>query len=166
MEIIKVGKIVGAVGLKGEVKVYSYTNLDRFAQLEEIKAGKDTYGIEGARVQKNVVVLKLKGVNDRNKAESMRDLELSIDESQLPELDSDEFFIKDLIGLAVFNYETNEELGALKDIIQTGPQDTYIIKRKDGKEFLIPAVKEFIKSVDLKEGISVKVIPGLIDDEI
>ena len=91
MEKIKIGKIVNAVALRGEVKVYSYSDRkERYEELKEIlvenKKGLTPYEIQGVRYQKNIVILKLKGVDDRNAAEALKERDIYITEADLPEL--------------------------------------------------------------------------------
>ena len=87
-----------------------------------------------------------------------------MDEKYLDELKEDEYLIRDLIGLDVFRDESSS-IGKVIDVLQYGPSDTYEIKMNNGKMAYIPAVKEFIKDVDLEKGITIETIPGLIDDE-
>ena len=108
MEKIKIGKIVNAVALRGEVKVYHYSDYkERFEELDKIlveRRGKyEEYEIEGVRYQKEMVILKLKGINDRNEAEALKERDLYITEEDLRELPEDTFYVKDLIGCRVIN---------------------------------------------------------------
>ena len=94
MEKIKIGKIVNAVALRGEVKVYAYSDRkERYEELKEIlvenKKGLTPYEIQGVRYQKNIVILKLKGVDDRNAAEALKERDIYITEADLPELPDD-----------------------------------------------------------------------------
>lgn len=166
METIIIGKIVGSVGLKGEVKVYNYSDKNRFDSLKTIIIDGRKVSIENARYMRNMVILKLKGIDTRNESESLKNREISIDDKEMKVLEEGEFFIKDLIGLRVQNIENGEIIGVLKEVIQNGPQDIYSIALERGGIALIPAVKEFIKSMSLEDGIKVKLIPGLIDEEV
>ena len=110
MERIKIGKIVNAVALRGEVKIYNYSDLERFEELDTVilanrKQSKE-YKIENVRYQKNMVIVKFKGVNDRNQAEALKDFEVFITEEDLRELPEDTFYIRDLIGCSVKDLET------------------------------------------------------------
>ncbi len=174
MEKILIGKIVNVVGLKGELKVYSYSDKDGFEGLKHIYVkGKktmdkmDEYDVEGSRNQKNMVVLKLKGVDDRNAAEALKERELYIGEEDLRELPEDTFYIRDLMGMQVLDYETGDTIGELVDVLQNSAQDNYVIKTLKGQEILLPAVEEFVKSVSLEERtVKVKLIPGFIDEAL
>ena len=187
MEKIKIGKIVNAVGLKGEVKVYSYAGEnDRFEKLDRIIAGSGQSGsgqeggakraackkpqsdmefeIEKVRYQKNMVILKLRGVDDRNQAEALKDMDVFITEDDLEELPDDTFYVRDLIGCQVVDINDGKKLGVVSDLIQNSAQDIYQIDLAEGGQALIPAVEQFIKNVDIEsKTITVSLIPGLID---
>lgn len=177
MEKIKIGKIVNAVALRGEVKVYHYSDYkERFEELEEIlvernaakKHTMESYEIEGVRYQKDMAILKLKGVNDRNAAEALKDCDVYITEADLRELPEDTFYIRDLMGCRVINRSENteneEEIGIITDVLQNTAQDIYQVKTKAGKEVLIPAVGEFIKEINIDEKtVIVSLIPGFMD---
>ncbi|MDD7511680.1 MAG: ribosome maturation factor RimM [Peptostreptococcaceae bacterium] len=165
MENIKIGKIVSAVGLRGEVNVYNYSYDNRFDSLDSVIIDGSKVKIQNVRYRKNIVILKLNIANNRNEADILKNKDIYITEEDLPALDQDEFFIKDIIGLKVINAETNAYIGVLEDVLQNGPQDIYSIKKDNGETALIPAVKDFIMDISFTEGIKVKVIPGLIDDE-
>ena len=177
VEKIKIGKIVNAVALRGEVKVYHYSDYkERFEELEEILVERNaakkhamvSYEIEGVRYQKDMAILKLKGVNDRNAAEALKDCDVYITEADLRELPEDTFYIRDLIGCRVVNRsgntENEEEIGVITDVLQNTAQDIYQVKTKTGKEVLIPAVGEFVKEINIDEKtVIVSLIPGFTD---
>ena len=171
MEKIKIGKIVNAVALRGEVKVYSYSDRkERYEELKEIlveeKKGTKAYEIQGVRYQKNIVILKLKGVDDRNTAEALKERDLYITEQDLPELPDDTFYVRDLMGCGVVDGRTGAKLGTIKEVLQGAAQDLYVITLENGKEMMIPAVAEFVKHVDMTERtVTVELIPGFLDDE-
>lgn len=171
MEKIKIGTIVNAVALRGEVKVYHFSDYkERFEELDEViveRKGKGkTYRIEKVRYQNGMVILKLKGVDDRNAAEALKESDIMITEADLRELPEDTFYVRDLIGCSVFNAENGAEIGTIKDVMQNSAQDIYVIKTAAGKEAMIPAVGDFVDEVNIAEKyVKVKLIPGLIDDE-
>ena len=162
--LIKIGKIVSPHGIKGQIKVYNYSRRDRFEDISEITIDKETFNIESITSVKNMVILKVHGIDDRNSAEALRGKDVLMYEKYLDELKEDEYLIRDLIGLDVFRDESSS-IGKVIDVLQYGPSDTYEIKLNNGKMAYIPAVKEFIKDVDLEKGITIETIPGLIDDE-
>lgn len=163
MEKIKVGQITGAVGLKGEIKVYDYGEDPlRYRKYTRIYIDDRMYGIRNARVQKNLVVLLLDGVSDRDAAEKLRGKDIFIDESQLPALPEGTYYIRDLIGFDVVS-EEGEKIGTLKDIYKNTAQPLYVIDM-GGKEGYIPGVDEYILDTDTKNRrITVKVLEGLFD---
>ena len=171
MEKIKIGKIVNAVALRGEVKVYSYSDRkERYEELKEIlveeKKGLKAYEIQGVRYQKNIVILKLKGVDDRNAAEALKERDIYITEADLPELPDDTFYVRDLMGCSVTDGRTGAKLGTIKEVLQGAAQDIYVISLENGKEAMIPAVAEFVKHVDMTaRTVTVELIPGFLDDE-
>ena len=166
MEKIKVGKIVNAVALRGEVKIYSYSDCkERFEELSRLLIDGDMeLEIENVRYQKNMVIVKFKSIDDRNKAEALKEKDVYITEDDLAELPEDTFYIRDLIGCRVFDAENGRLIGVVSDLIQNSAQDIYQIELEKGGQALIPAVGQLIRSVDVSEKvIKVSLIPGLID---
>ena len=162
MDTIKLGKITAPQGIKGEVRVYPYTDeLTRFSEIEAVLLDGQKRKIQNARYMKNMAVLKLEGVDDRNMAENLRNKELLLAKEDLWEQPEDTYFIDDLVGCDVVS-EDGDSVGTLKNIISRPAQDLYEIKRADGSTFLLPAVKEFIKNVDLdNKTITIHLINGL-----
>lgn len=167
MEKIKIGRIVNAVALRGEVKVYNYSGYrERYEELEQIFVEDKEYEIEKVRYQQHMVILKLSGVDDRNAAEAMKNKDIFITEDDLLELPEDTFYIRDLIGLSVINIEKDQAIGTIKDVLQPSSQDIYVVKLAGGKEAMIPAVAEFVKEVNTDQGyVKVRLIEGMIEDE-
>ncbi len=171
MEKIKIGKIVNAVALRGEVKVYHYSDYkERFEELDSVllehKGKYEEYGIEGVRYQKEMVILKLKGVSDRNAAEALKERDIYITEADLRELPEDTFYIRDLIGCKALSADDGSEIGEITDVLQNSAQDIYQIRLENGKETLIPVVAEFVKEVDIEhKTVKIRLIPGFIDED-
>ncbi len=164
MEKIKIGKIVNAVGLKGEVKVYNYSDSEEvYERTPEIYAGDKLLQVQNVRMQKNMVILKLSGIDDRNAAEAAKGAELFITEADLPELPEGQFYIRDLIGMEV-EEQGGSFHGVVTDVLQNTAQDIFEVKRDDGKTVLIPKVDAFVQKIDGKERlITVTLIEGLTD---
>ena len=162
MDIIKLGKITAPQGIKGEVRVYPYTDQPtRFSEIEAVLLNGRRCRIEKARYMKNMAVLKLEGIDDRNAAEAMRNRELLLPREELWKQPEDTYFVDDLVGCAVVS-EDGEPVGTLKTIHSRPAQDLYEIEREDGSSFLLPAVKEFVKDVKTDEKIIViHLIEGL-----
>lgn len=164
MEKIKIGQIVNVVALKGEVKVYNYSDYkERFDELDYIYVEDNKTNIDKVRYMKEMVILKLEGINDRNAAEVLKGKNVYIDENQLRELPEDTFYIKDLIGFEIRDQEDNK-IGKLKDVIQNSAQDLYEIERENKNTTFIPAVEEFILDINVKgKFIKIKFIEGILD---
>lgn len=164
MEKILIGKIVNVVGLKGELKVYCYTDKkEQFEELDQIWLQDKKYPVQKARYQGNVVILKLQGIDDRNQAEAQRNKGVYIEEADLAQLPEGTYYVRDLIGSTVID-EDGTLLGRLSDVIQNSAQDLYEVNTKEKKSILIPAVKEFILDIDMQEKIiQVKLPEGLLE---
>ena len=162
MEKINIGKVVNVVGLRGEIKIYNYSDTtDRYLKFKEIIIGEKTFNIDSVRVQKNMIIMKLQGITKREEAEALKEQLVYITEAQLEQLPEDTYYVKDLIGLTVKTVE-GEEIGKVKDVIQNGGCDIYDIQGAKG-QIMIPAVKEFIKSVSMEEQtIIVSLIEGMM----
>ena len=164
MEKIKIGRIVNAVALRGEVKVYNYSGYkERYEELDRIIVENTEYEIEKVRYQQEMFILKLAGVDNRNDAEAMKNKDVFITEEDLDELPDDTFYIRDLIGLQAV--DDSGRIGIVKDVLQPSAQDVYVIKTDSGRDILVPAVKEFVKEVNLEEGfIRLSLIEGMIEE--
>ncbi|WP_051280103.1 ribosome maturation factor RimM [Anaerovorax odorimutans] len=164
MEKIKIGQIVNVVGLKGELKVYHYSDYkERFEEIEELYIEDISYNISKVRYIKEMVILKLKGIDDRTEAEKYKGKNLYIPEKELRILPKDTYYIKDLKGLLVYD-EDNNYIGVLCDVIQNRAQDLYEIEMENKNKFLIPAVDNFILKIDMtNRTMIVRLIKGLME---
>lgn len=165
----QVGVITSPHGVMGEVNVFPTTDdAKRFRRLKEIilVQGKTEkiVEIENVKFFKQMVILKLKGYDDRDVVEKLRQCSLFVPREKAVRLQRDEYFIADLIGLKVLDGDANdEELGTIEDVMQTGANDVYEIHMKDGRELLLPAIKQCILAVDVEAGfIRVHVLEGLL----
>ena len=170
IEYLEIGKIINTHGIKGELKVLSLTDdAKRYDNLKclfvEEKGVLKNYDIEYVRYHKGFILLKLRGVESMEQAESMRSHVLKVHRKDAVKLPEGSYFICDIIGIQVI--DTNgKELGLLEDVLKTGSNDVYIV-RKDGKEILIPALKTIVKSIDLQsEKMIVDLPEGIMDDEV
>jgi 16S rRNA processing protein RimM len=170
-DYLQIGKIANTQGLKGEIKVIPLTdNPERFDNLDWVFIGCDDghkrYDIESVRYQKSSVILKLKGIDDIDKASELKSKFLLIDRSNAVPLGENAYFICDLIGCEVYE-EGKDKLGTLQDIIKTGSNDVYIVRNDSGREVLIPALKSVVKDVSLSLRTITVVLPkGIADDRI
>ena len=163
---LEIGQIVNTFGIKGEVKVTPFTDdITRFDDLEKVyvKTRKESklYKVERTRYHKNMVLLKLEGINNPEDAEILKNSFLEVDREDAIPLEEGQYFIVDLIGLDVYTDEGNL-LGKVDDIYNTGANDIYVVKDELGKQILLPGIKDVIKEVKLDDRIVVHLIPGLI----
>lgn len=164
----EVGQIVNTFGVKGLLKVKAFTDeLERFEELKTVyickKNEMQLVEIEGVQYHKNMVLLKIKGIDDMGEAEKYKGLFLKIDRKDAKKLPEGKYFIADLIGLDVYT-DDEKYLGKVDDIFQTGSNDVYVIKDEMGKQILLPGIPEVIKKVDLEnEKIIVHLLKGLVD---
>lgn len=166
-QMLRVGIITSTHGVRGEVKVFPTTDdAKRFKTLKKvILDGREPLelSIEQVKFFKNMVILKFKGYDNINDVETWRQRDLLITRDQAVELKEDEYFITDLIGLTVVN-EEEAVLGRVKDVLETGANDVYVVELTGGKELLLPAIKDCILNVDLEGGrMKVHVLDGLMD---
>lgn len=167
-DFLQIGVVSSTHGIKGEVKVFPTTDdVNRYKKLKEVylDTGKErlTLHPESVKFFKQFVILKFKEFNNINEVEQYRNKSLLVDRDHAVKLKKDEYFIADLIGLKVMTDE-DTELGELKDVLQTGANDVYIVEMQDGKEVLLPAIKECVLKVDMEAGIVlVHVMDGLLD---
>jgi 16S rRNA processing protein RimM len=163
---LRVGVISSTHGIKGEVKVFPTTDdVNRFKELKKVilDTGKEMLPmeIEGVKFFKQMAILKFKGIDDINDVEKYRGKDLLVDRADAVKLEEGEYFIYDLIQSEVITDE-GEMLGYLAEIISTGANDVYVVKTEDGKEILIPSIKECILDVDVDhKKITVHLINGL-----
>ena len=152
MEYLKIGLILKPQGIRGEIKVLPLTDdPHRFIGLKQafLSEEKKPVRIMGARVGKDAVYLFLEKIYDRTAAESVRGQFIYIDREHAVKLPEGRYFIADLIGCEAVDLNGNR-LGILKEVLQPGANDVYIVQRPDGSELLIPVVDAFIKDIDIK----------------
>ena len=164
---LELGQIVNVRGLKGEVKVNSFTDDNtKFERLPKVfikrnKGDLEERKIEKVSYNKNQVIIKFVGINTIDEAEKLRNSFILVDRDDLGSLPEGIYYIADLIGLDVFT-EEGEWLGKVDDIYNTGANDIYVIKDDLGKQRLLPGIKDVIKKVNIEEGkIIVNLIEGL-----
>ncbi|MDY2812817.1 MAG: ribosome maturation factor RimM [Dorea sp.] len=166
-ELLQVGVITSTHGVRGEVKVYPTTDdAVRFKQLKHVllDTGKETLSLEiqGVKFFKQFVILKFKGIDNINEVERYKRCPLLVERKDAVELDEDEYFIADMIGMTV-ETEDGKEFGTLKDVIETGANDVYVIENREHGEVLIPAIRECILDVDVEEQkMKIHLMDGLI----
>jgi len=164
MEKILIGKIVSAVGLKGEVKVYNYSDRpDIYEDTPSIYVDDVLMPVRSVRTQKNMIVLRLEGIDDRNAAERARGSLLYVTEDDLPELPEGEYYVRDLIGMEAVT-EDGGHLGKVTDVIQNTAQDIFEVETEEGKQVLIPNVPAFVLDIDAdSRRVTFRLIEGMLD---
>lgn len=166
-EYFEIGQIVNTSGLKGVIKVKPFTDdITKFNNLKTIymlvKKELKEFKIEDVRFNKNMVFLKLEGINTVEEAESYRNLYLKIKRDKNEKLEENSYYIVDIIGSKVYT-DLQEELGEIVDVFSTGSNDVYVVKDNLGKQILLPAIKDVIKNVDIQnKKIIVHLLEGLI----
>ena len=166
-EMLEIGQIVNTFGIKGMVKIVPFTDdIKRFDNLKTIyvvtKSKKTKYEIEEIKYHKNLVLAKLKGIDNMNDAELLKQSSIQIERKDAISLEENTYFIVDLIGLKVIT-DKNEELGNIVDIFNTGSNDIYVVKDEMGKQTLLPAISEVIKNIDMENKvITVHLMKGLV----
>ena len=166
-DLLKVVVITTSHGVRGEVKVFPTTDdAERFLELEYVllDTGRELrrLDIKNVRFFKNLVILKFDGIDNINDIEKYKGKDLWIPREEAQELGEDEYYIADLQGLNVV-LEDGTEFGTLRDVMETGANDVYIIDSNEHGEVLLPAIKECILDVDLeKNTMTVHLMKGLL----
>ena len=166
-EYFEIGQIVNTSGLKGEIKIKPFTDdITKFNDFKTIyvsvKKELKEFKIEKVRFSKNMVFLKLEGIDTIEEAENYRNLYIKRKRDKDEELEKDTYYIVDLIGCRVYT-DDQKELGEVIDVFSTGSNDVYVVKDDLGKQVLLPAIKEVIKNVDIENRtIIVHLLEGLI----
>ncbi len=167
-QFLRVGVISSTHGVRGEVKVYPTTDDPaRFQQLKKVllDTGKERISLEidGVKFFKNLVILKFRGLDSIETVERYKGMDLYVSREDAVPLAENENFIADLIGMEVLTDEGNS-LGVLSDVMETGANDVYVVRTPEGKELLLPAIRDCILEVNVEEKrMLVHVLEGLLD---
>ena len=163
-DLLQVGVITTTHGVRGEVKVFPTTDDPaRFKKLKNVvlDTGKEMIEVAGVKFFKNMVIVKFKGIDNINDVEKYRKKSLYVTRENAVKLKKNEYFIADLIGLQAESDE-GEDLGELRDVLQTGANDVYVLSKEGTDDILLPAIRECVKEVNLENGkIIVHLLPGL-----
>lgn len=169
--LLQVGIISSTHGIKGEVKVFPTTDdANRFKKLKEVMldTGKEKLSlkVESVKFFKQFVIVKFKGFDNINDIEKYKGKSLFVTRENAVELEEDEYFIADLIGVDVVS-DDGQYKGVLRKVIETGANDVYEIRLEDGRTLLVPAIKECILEVSLEENrMMIHILDGLLDDTL
>ncbi|MDR2606155.1 MAG: ribosome maturation factor RimM [Oscillospiraceae bacterium] len=158
-QFLECGRIVNTHGLRGEVKAEPWSDSPEFFRsLTRVFIASREFSIEPPRIQNRMVILKLSGVDDINAAIALKGKVLLFDRADVP-LEPGTFYVQDAIGLPVY-VQDGSEIGVLSDVMTRPASEIYVV-RGSSREYLIPNVPEFVKSVDLQRGIVVSLIDGM-----
>ena len=165
--LLEIGQIFNSYGIKGFLKVVPYTDdITRYSNLKEIYIEKnkklEKMEIEEVKYHKNLVLLKLKGIDDINETLKYKNCYIKIDRKDAVDLPENSYFIVDLIDIEVYT-EEDKYLGKIIDIFPTGSNDVYVVKDELGKQILLPAIREVIKKVDIEnKKMIVHLLEGMV----
>ena len=167
-QFLKVGVITSVHGIRGEVKVFPTTDDPRrFKKCKEVwidpDQGKRALEIEHVKFFKQFAIIKFKGFGNPDEIMPYKGKELYVTRENAVPLGENEYYIADLIGIQVFD-EEGTLLGSLEDVIETGANDVYSVRTEDGREILIPAIRECILEVDIESRrMRVHIMDGLLE---
>ena len=158
MEYIELGQIVNTHGLRGDVKVNIFSeNMKNIGKYKKIYLkNKENeyieYKVLNLKFTNNQAIISFENINNKEDADTYRNRYIYINKDDLEELEVDTYYLIDLIGIDVYELVKSEEklFGKLIEVNQNAPTDIYIIRKEDNKEIMIPAIKEYIKSIDIK----------------
>ena len=165
-QYFRVGVFANTHGIRGEIKVYPTTDdVSRFRDLKEVildtKKEPIPLEVEGVKFFKNMVILKFKGIDNINDIEKYKGCDLLVSRENAVPLEEGEFYLADIMGMPVID-EEERELGVIREVLQTGANDVYIIQKKRGGEILLPASPSCILDIDFENNrMKVHLMPGL-----
>lgn len=168
-QLLRVGVIASTHGVKGEVKVYPTTdNLERFKSLKQVilvtqRKEEIHLTVSGVKFFKQFAILKFKEIDNIDDIQKYKGCDLMVSREHAQPLEENEYYIGDLLGLKVVS-DAGETLGVLDDVLQTGANDVYVVKRPNGSELLLPVIRDCILDVIIEEGLVIAhVMEGLLD---
>lgn len=167
-KFLEIGEIVGTHGVRGEVRVYPWADSPEFLlnfKILYFDEGRINIEINNARVHKNIVIMKLEGIDTIEDAQKLRSKTLWMDRNDVT-LPEDTFFIQDILGIDVVDADSGKRYGILSEVSATGANDVYHIKGDNGKETLIAAVPSVIIQTDIEDCVmKIRPLKGTFDNE-
>lgn len=159
-DLFAVAKILTPHGVRGEVKLLPLTDFPhRFAQTEVLLlADRTKLYLESVRMQKNAILVKIRGFDTPEDWIPLRNKELFVTEDALMPLPAGQYYIHQIVGLEVVD-EQERVLGRVTDVLQTGSNDVYVVKSTDGKELLLAAIESVVKDIDIAAGRMRVIVP-------
>ncbi len=163
---IVIGKIVAPHGVRGDIRILPQTDKpEQFLKLKYLLLHDGRkLTVKSARFHKRMVLVSTAELPDMNAAELLRDQEVLINAEDLPKLEEGQFYVADLIGLPVFD-EQGKQIGTFKDALSTGSNDVYVIAVPGEKDVLLPALKIYVKEINIAEKRIVVELPEWVDEE-
>lgn len=167
-DLLRIGVVTTTHGLRGEVKVFPTTDdARRFDKCDEvILEGRNeqlVLHVERVKYFKNIVIVKFKEFHDISEVERFRKYDIMVTREHAVPLEAGEYFICDIIGAQVVE-EDGTSIGTVKDVLETGANNVFVIVTDDGKEVLFPSIPECIKRVDVeKKEVVAFIMPGLME---
>ena len=168
-DFLEVGEIVGTHGVRGEMRVNPWCDspafIKKFKKLYLDEKGEKSLDVKSAREHGNVALIVVDGIDTVEKAQAMRSKILYIKRDDA-HLQKGNYFIAELIDCTVYDADDESIIyGVISDVSETGANDVWHIE-KEGKEYLIPAIKDVVISVDVEEGkVLIRPLKGIFDDE-
>lgn len=164
--LVRIGQITSAHGVRGDVRVFPLTDFpERFEALGEALLGEEARRVRVTfrGTVRNLLILKLEGVDDRNAAEKLRGAYLQVARDNVHPPPEGYYYAFQLIGLHVVDPD-GQPLGQVLDFENGTAHDLYVIKQPNGHVFRVPAVAQFVEQIDLEAGrLVIRPIPGLMD---
>ncbi len=161
---VAVGRINSTWGLRGHVKVTPLTsNPQRFQPGAVVFVRGEPRRILDVATPRGYPCIVFEGYEDRTAADALRDTLIEIAEDELPALPEGEYYVHDLVGLTVLD-AGGQAIGELAEVLRTGANDVYLVRREGARDLLIPAIPEVIRNVDLPAGrMRIDPLPGLLE---
>lgn len=167
-DCLRVGTYVNTHGVRGDIKVYPHTDdVNRFSDLEYVymdtNEGLYKCDIVSVKYFKNMAIIRFAGINNINDIEKYKGSDLYVTREQAVPLEENEYFICDIIGADVISDE-GVNIGQVKDVLQTGANDVYVVGAKSGEEILIPVIPECVLELDFeRKKVHVHMLDGLME---
>jgi len=163
-ERVAVGRINSPWGVRGHVKVTPFTdNPERLAVGSRVYVDGELRQIRDVKSPRGFPCVLFEGISGTEGAERLRNTLIEIDEAELPTLPEGEYYVHDLIGLRVIT-SAGEEFGTIAEVLETGSNDVYVVRRPGQKDLLVPAIDGVLLEVNVDAGTAtIEVVPGLLD---
>ena len=162
--MLEIGQVVNTHGVRGELKIMPWCDDPAiYDELEYFYIDGRRYDIKRTRFHKNCEIVAVEGIDNINDAELLKNKIVTVEREALGELPEGTYYIADLIDCMVINNDTQSQVGKVVDVFSTKANDVYVVKTEEGREILIPAIKNIIVSIDIK---SKKIIVNNLEELI